>query len=323
MKTFALILSMMALSATITGQNQVSVEIHHLLNDKPFSLNQKGTINIGHEVTFSRLQYYLSSFRLIDESGNEIAIDSTWALVNADSATVIDLGPTAENVVAKIGFAVGVDSANNHLDPSSWPAGHPLHHQWPSMHWGWVSGYRFVALEGNANGNADFQIHALGDANYYMQYVEVNDTAHNGKIEVEVYADYSRALDDIYVNQGIINHGETDEAHDCIINFRDRVFTATPPDYGPDSSLSVREMAMAPIKIYPNPVVNESITISNPSSYHQTLSLIDASGRVVRTLSVKPGISTFNLGLDSGIYMMSLTPAGDARLTSSRLVVLH
>lgn len=76
------------------------------------------------------------------------------------------------NKVEAITFSVGVEQAYNHLDPASFPPDDPLAPQNPEMHWGWVSGYRFAAVEGEAGPNLDqhFEIHSIGDANTMVAF---------------------------------------------------------------------------------------------------------------------------------------------------------
>ena len=78
----------------------------------------------------------------------ETAIPNKWVLVNASEATEVDLGSHDVTNVEAVHFHIGVDSSVNHSDPASYPMGHPLAPVFPSMHWGWAAGYRFVAIEG-------------------------------------------------------------------------------------------------------------------------------------------------------------------------------
>src|SRR5439155_21213230 len=49
----------------------------------------------------------------------------------------------------RIRFDVGLPNALNHTDASQYPASHPLNPQVNGLHWGWMGGYVFLALEGN------------------------------------------------------------------------------------------------------------------------------------------------------------------------------
>ena len=48
-----------------------------------------------------------------------------------------------------IRFRVGLDPATDKSDPQTWPPSHALHPDVCGLHWGWSSGYVFLALEGH------------------------------------------------------------------------------------------------------------------------------------------------------------------------------
>lgn len=48
-----------------------------------------------------------------------------------------------------IRFRVGVDAKTDSTDPQAWPPEHPLHPDVCGLHWGWQSGYVFLAIEGH------------------------------------------------------------------------------------------------------------------------------------------------------------------------------
>src|SRR5439155_7346947 len=52
----------------------------------------------------------------------------------------------------KLRFNIGLPPAINHKDPTAYPAGHPLNPQVNGLHWGWMGGYVFLALEGQWTG---------------------------------------------------------------------------------------------------------------------------------------------------------------------------
>jgi len=54
-----------------------------------------------------------------------------------------------------ISFDVGIDSATNHSDPASYPAGDPLEIKTPGNHWSWNAGYRFIRVDGKIDKDGD------------------------------------------------------------------------------------------------------------------------------------------------------------------------
>jgi hypothetical protein len=140
----------LALQLSTFAQNSILLHIHHKMGDLPFALNAGTQNNLGHDFEFTRLEYYLSGISIVHDNGINTQIDSLWILVNAAFPTEVDLGQHAITNVEAIHFFIGVDSLHNHGDPASYDPSHPLAPRNPSMHWGWASGYRFLALEEEA-----------------------------------------------------------------------------------------------------------------------------------------------------------------------------
>ncbi|CAN5372876.1 hypothetical protein BH09BAC1_BH09BAC1_17610 [soil metagenome] len=125
----------------------------------------------GRKFTVSLNQFYISNVRLVTHSGTEIAFDSIYFLVKTGEENEIEMEDVPAGHYTGIRFDVGIDSATNHMDPSTYAAGHPLAPQVPSMHWSWNSGYVFAKLEGlvdtsdlkNGPANMPYEIHLGGD----------------------------------------------------------------------------------------------------------------------------------------------------------------
>lgn len=98
----------------------------------------------------SNLSYYLSSFELQKPDGSWMPIEQYELLVAQDKPQdTITLGNVPKGAYTGIRFSLGVDSLNNHADPSLWPNDHPLSlMRGGQMHWHWNSGYIFLKLEG-------------------------------------------------------------------------------------------------------------------------------------------------------------------------------
>lgn len=306
---FALVLG--ALSFQINAQNNVVVNINHKLGLADFAMNQAAKNNIDHDFKVTRLEYYISEISLIHDGGNETQFDSLWVLANAGRATEIDLGDHDITSVEKIVFHIGVDEDHNHLDPSSWPNGHPLAPGFPSMHWGWAAGYRFVALEGHGGSNLNqlVQLHGLGDANYFTTEVEIEATAENNVISIDLDADYARALENISVSSGVIVHGENLEAKQCLENFRDFVFS---PAGSISSTIDISEISE--FNVFPNPVLNGFSTIKldleeSGNTYDLTINSVD--GKQLKTLlNVTDGQTLDFSNQVSGMYFVNLIKEG-------------
>lgn len=110
------------------------------------------TIN-GKAVSFSIAQMYLSNFSLADDEGNKN--DFPVYIIGKPGIAKVALGELTLSHIHTVDFMIGVDSATNHLDPTTYPEGHALAIQTPGMHWTWNSGYIFMKLEGKVDNNGD------------------------------------------------------------------------------------------------------------------------------------------------------------------------
>lgn len=264
--------------SSIAAQHQVRLTIHHKLGTENFALNQPAVNNLNHAFEFTRNEYYISGISIIDDQSHIFHLDSIYMLVDAAEPTSIVLGNLPINQVTAIFFYVGVDSAHNHLDPAAWDPSHPLAPQFPSMHWGWVSGYRFIALEGFSGPvlHETFQLHGLGDQNYFRARVFVQPPLIGNEIHIEIDADYTRALEDIPLNDGVIVHGDNLEALQCLENFKNLVFSPHTPTTGVDNSTPVQQWSC-----FPNPAFDGVVTLSQgkaPAGWDNIM-LFDAYGR--------------------------------------------
>ena len=324
MKTLFTIFSILCFSLVATAQTDVYFKINHCLGDKPFAFNSVATNNLGDDFDVKRLQYYISEITVTYDGGQDTTIANTWILADASSTTEELLGSWNLTNIESVGFSIGVNADVNHLDPSTYPASHPLAHKSPSMHWGWTAGYRFVAMEGKSGAGLSqiFEVHALGDGNYYPTQITTSgkDTLGSHKV-IELFADYEMALKDISVSTGLINHGETGEAADLLLNFRDHVFsTSIQHDTSTVGVESIFGTQGSGISVYPNPVkVNQNMVIDNPNNLSGTLIISDLVGREVQrfTLGAQPIQPVIS---EPGVYLISIF--GEGKQIGSQKVIV-
>lgn len=247
--------SLMA-SFSLMAQTDVNLIINHKLGTEDFTFATEGSNNLNVDFKLHRIEYYLSQFTVVHDGGQETAITDLYALINGSGFAQVSLGNLNFTTVEEIKFSVGVDQAANHLDPASYSSFHPLAPKNPSMHWGWTSGYRFVAMEGNAGSNLNtlFEIHALGDANYFEVSVPLTDlTIDNGVLTINLDADYSAGIKDIDVSAGIISHGDANEALTLLQNFQTDVFKQTAANDTAIISGITDKGAFELMHVFPNP----------------------------------------------------------------------
>ncbi|MEQ9187065.1 MAG: T9SS type A sorting domain-containing protein [Cryomorphaceae bacterium] len=314
----ALILSFIFSSGnTLSAQHAINLSIEHYVQDEPLVFNQASQTHERHAFDVTRMQYYLSEISVLDEDGNTHSFDSLWVFVDASVATDVELGSGSMDSIVSITIHVGVDSAHNHLDPSSWPNDHPLAHKTPSMHWGWANGYRFNAMEGNAGENLteSYELHGVGDENYFSVTVPTAAGVVNDVIDVTVYANYAEVLRGLDISGGIISHGPIYEAQTSLENMRDYVFGSEVPestvmDSEDSNALAIAEMPeAASVLLFPNPTSAHQVRLLgfDPNGASITVDILDARGVHVMKHQLPIGTNKIDVSdLSSGIYLISL-----------------
>ena len=301
------------------AQSDVTLNIFHKLGTADFAADQESENNINNTFNVSRLEYYISEISILHDGGLETEVQGMHILVDANEATSIELGNFDITDVESIRFHIGVEEASNHLDPASYPNTYPLSPQFPSMHWGWSAGYRFVAMEGNASSslNVLYQLHGLGDQNYFMTQVDLTATATDGTININLDADYNRALENIEVNPGLIVHGTFGAALTILENFRDYVFS-------PSIITSAADLSeINAFEVFPNPAVDgvSNIKLSVKTQGNYQVEIRNILGQTISTqiISGLESIIPVNLPND-GIYFINLIKDGKFIVTEKLIV---
>ena len=313
------------------AQNSIELNIHHKLNGEDFDFNTENTTPENETFEVHRLEYYLSSFSLTHDGGTVTDFDSVWHLVQAGSgSSTIMLGDTNIQDVESVSFSVGVDQATNHLDPTLYPSSHPLGPKSPSMHWGWAAGYRFVAMEGEeTEGDEQFEVHALGDQNYFETTIDIEIEAENGAVVIPIFANYAEALRGIELKDGVITHGDYAEAIDLLENFRDHVFTATEPiDSIPNDTTTGFALISQPhmISIAPNPSQNGTINVllDQSNKVVDRVDVFDITGELVASKMVVQNTTFYQLNsLRSGIYLVKASGSDGEVFQIEKTIVLQ
>lgn len=310
MKKLLLLFTLIVLSKSIIAQNNVVFKIHHKLGETDFAMYTAAKNNLGDDFNVTRLQYYISGISIVHDNGIVTSIDSFYILADASIDTEADLGYYPIQHVEGIHFYVGVDPEHNHTDPAGYDPYHPLAPQAPSMHWGWAAGYRFVAFEGNGGPqyNQLIQIHGLGDQNYIKARVNLNATADNNVLTIDLDADYTHLLENLSVNGGLIVHSETDEAQVALVNMRNLVFSPSTSTTATSEPNSLQHF-----ELFPNPSINGQSIVYIPSSVDQVFDIMvtDINGKQTGFYtSVK---ANTNIGLNfnqPGMYAVSILRNG-------------
>ncbi len=309
-KNILFFLFIFGLTSVGFSQTDVTLKINHKLGDDVFGIGMLTQNNLDNDFNIGRLEYYISEISLLHDDNLTTTVDDLWILARASETTTVDLGNFDITNIQAISFHIGVNSDANHLDPAAYAVDHPLAPQVPSMHWGWAGGYRFVAMEGK-NGNnlsESYEVHALGDENYFMTEIPVSATAENGTVLIELDADYAEAMKDIDLSAGVVVHGDYGVAVILLENFRDHVFTPVALSAG------IAEIAGDEFfSVYPNPAYDGIFNLSYavPSDAQFEIIITDALGRNIDRFDLKKNQHQVTVNLDKdGLYLVSLANYG-------------
>ena len=208
MKKIILITTVLVLALTTSAQTDVKLTINHLLGSADFAFNSEAQNDKGDAFKLQRFEYYISGISITHDGGTVTDASDIYILQRANKRDTILLGNFNITTVEAINFSIGVDPSVNNGDPSQWSASHALSPKSPSMHWGWASGYRFVALEGKVGNNfvQNFQIHALENKNYFKQTIPTSAETISGALVIALNADYTKAVSQIGMSSELIEH---------------------------------------------------------------------------------------------------------------------
>ncbi len=324
MKNLFQIILIFSISAFTHAQSELILKFDHQLAGNKFALDQETTSPKGTKYKLSRLQYYLSGFKVVHDGGQVLELNQTYFLVDPSqqNSNELSLGlHTGIQKVEQIEFAIGVDAASNHLDPTTYSSDHPLAPKNPTMHWGWAAGYRFISFNGNsARNNGSFldvlSIEGLGDANYKPKRYDVTGKTENDKIYIEFIAEYNRLLESINISGGANSHGETGIAATMVLNGSSLVFspktTTSVDDVNKDLNVEIH---------YSRREV--SIKYNNLTKHDLELGVFDVSGKRVLTESVRDASGDILIpeSWQSGTYIYNFTYSGKL-LATGKFVIL-
>ncbi len=291
------------------SQTSLALRIDHKVGQSDAGSPLSVVTPSGELVEIDRLEYYLSMLTLVHDGGQETPIPMAYVLADGFSDGLHPLGSiSGVQSVESLKFHVGIDPENNHADPASWPADHPLAPQVPSMHWGWAAGYRFVALEGGTT-DGTLEIHALGDDNHFPGETEVAAFVENGVLVLDVEADILGFFHLLSVGSGLVNHGEDEEAVLVCNNLADRVFRASGAAdvYALDGA--VLDIILVPIE------QGAELSFGSACPAGTRVELLDILGRTVQRWDVAQGVDRMRLtDVRPGAFLISVQ-TGQGRIT--------
>lgn len=297
-------------STLLQAQTDIRLSINHLYDSNPLEFNTTLTNSSQEEFKLERLEYYISGIVLTHDGGQVTDAPDAFVLVNGEEGTNVFLGNFPVTNLESIEFGIGVSPDVNHADPSLYSDSHPLAPKIPSMHWGWSSGYRFIAYEGRSGANLGtiFQFHALEDFNFLKQTINTSGVSSGTTLTVALDADYYGALNDISVFDGPMKHGGNyPECIQMVENFKTSVFTSS------TQIVSVSEHENTTLSIYPNPVVDEfMVEFSQQSEQPIIYTIQDQLGRIIERSTFTEGQPISTGQLSNGIYFLELNSSAES-----------
>lgn len=161
---------------------------------------QLGTANTS--VKLSDMKFFVSEVAVIDAAGAEVPVtlddDGMWqyggvALLDFEDGTgacANGTAPTRHHLtgvhdaaeVVGVRFTVGVPFELNHQDVAT--AQSPLN--LAAMFWSWQGGYKFLRLEGSAEGGAGFRVHVGSTGCEMANGFDVSSCSSPNRIEVSL-----------------------------------------------------------------------------------------------------------------------------------------
>ncbi len=301
-----------------TAQITTELRIYHKLGTQGFQFNTTTQSSTNQDYQITRLQYYLTKFTVIHDGGQETIVDqATVALINGADGTysVVELGSLNLTNVEGVKFHIGVHSPINNEDPSLYPSDHPLAPQSPSMHWGWASGYRFLVYEGKGgvNFSQTFQMHGLGNNNYFETTVNAVGQNVGGTMYIVLDADYTMGVETIDVAAGVIAHGVDAEDKTLLENFRDYVFSQSSEVLVAGTE---EQDQLLDWTAYPNPTSGEVNLNLDPSIEFDEIIVTNTLGQKVLSTNT---VNTSIILDEAGVYFIQLISDGNV-LGTKRII---
>ncbi|MBL7796604.1 MAG: hypothetical protein JNJ90_08890 [Saprospiraceae bacterium] len=258
MKQSVLLSALIVVAGSVFAQNNdVVFRFDHRVGSEPLALNSTiFTLPDGRKALLTRAEFYIAEIELNKPDGSKLPLNNVYLLVNANTPNrTYGAGIWPVEQITGLTLHLGVDAAHNHLDPSAYPAGHPLANQNPTMHWGWTAGYRFMAIEGLLDKNGDnipetiFQYHNLGDSLYQTVELTGTGTLASGVLQVDLKLDYARLFDKLDMSGNLTQHGSGPINATMMQNAATKNFIA----FGQASSTGMPTLQSAQISASPNP----------------------------------------------------------------------
>jgi hypothetical protein len=163
--------------------------------------------------------------------------------------------------------------------------------------------------------NAQYQIHALGDNNFFLQNHGLSVAADEGIATVYINANYEGLFDGLPVSQGFIEHSSSGEATEAMQNMRNLVFEA-----GTVMDVDLAQADASIWKVFPNPA-SDVVFIATDAAEVQQWELMNLTGQTVKMGTVQ-GRAAFDVqSVPQGSYLLRLLKKDAQTSEVQRLII--
>jgi hypothetical protein len=231
---------LMGCDADSTGSSEpvdVSLAVQGMFGSQSLTTSATYDHN-GAAVTIEAARVYLSDFVLTTADGQEVAFTSEPVTVPAKDENDGDITHTVTDKVllakndmgmsenpmgeipagdyTSISFRVGIVGQDNRVDPTQFPATHPMAKQTDfNNHWSWASGYIYLRMDGEVDTDGDgavdthWEAHIGRDANARMVTLDTDFTVSETNNQIHVMVDYQHFIEtlDLTNPEEQVTHG--------------------------------------------------------------------------------------------------------------------
>ena len=186
----------------IVAASSLELHVQPVFRGEPIQLGsiryQNGS---GESFSVTRLSWLASGFAFERADGSWLELTNQFAWFDLEKNRLTTrLGGIPTGSYRSVRFQVGLDESDNHRDPATFSAEHPLNPNLNGLHWSWQGGYVFLALEGlwrRAGGPFDgFSYHLARETNRIsITVVAPFDFSSDERLELDL--DLATILDDV------------------------------------------------------------------------------------------------------------------------------